>query len=120
MFLLTEHGDGYRLFLCEVKADSNNAWHAAVENLRQMLLLRSSPEPLRLFSKRCPTLLLPTDIPVTGLVLAPRRFYSSPGKKANSVVPALKLLERFSSEFALDLHLAVWNSALQAIEKYRS
>jgi len=39
MFLLGEHKGTHRLFLCEVKADSNTAWYAAVENLRQLRLL---------------------------------------------------------------------------------
>ena len=47
--------------------------------------------------------------PDAGAVLAPHSFYSSRGKKANSVEPALKLLARFTSEFNVDVRLAVWD-----------
>jgi hypothetical protein len=118
MFLLSRQGEDYRLWLCEVKADSNNAWYAAIENLRQLRLLMSSPASMRVFSRRLPLSSLPVDMPVTGLVLAPLRFYSSPGKKANSVAPAQALLARFLSEFDVDVRLAVWDSAGSAIKGY--
>jgi len=118
MLLLTKGGEDHRLFLCEVKAESNNAWYAAVENLRQLRLLMSSPESRGVFFHRCPTFSLPADIPVTALVLAPYLFYSSRGKKANSVEPALKLLARFTSEFNVDVRLAVWDPKLSNIKSW--
>ncbi len=99
MFLLAEYKRTYRLFLCEVKANSNTAWYAAVENLRQLRLLTSCHEPLGLFARRNPSLGLPLNIPVTALVVAPPLFYSSRGQNANAVAPALNLLARFSAEF---------------------
>jgi hypothetical protein len=118
IFLLSRQGEDYRLWLCEVKAHSNNAWYAAIENLRQLRLLMSSLASMRVFSRRLPLSSLPVDMPVTGLVLAPLRFYSSPGKKANSVAPAQALLARFLSEFGVDVRLAVWDSAASAIKGY--
>jgi len=118
MFLLTEREGSYRLFLCEVKAGADDPWLAAVENLRQLKLLTSSPEPLGAFAHRTPSLCLPSEIAVTALVLAPRSFYSSPGKKKRAVEPALKLLARFRSEFGVDARLAVWNPRLFEIEDY--
>jgi hypothetical protein len=90
MFLLGEQKGVRRLFLCEVKATSNNAWFATVENLRQLKLLTSSREPLGLFARRKPSLGLPSHIPVTALVVAPKPFYSSRGQKENAVAPALE------------------------------
>lgn len=118
ILLLTEGGGGHRLFLCEVKEKSNNAWYAAVENLRQLRLFISSPEAGRVFFHRCPTLSCPADAPVTGIVLAPSLFYTSPGQKANSVAPALQLLARFNSEFKVDVCLAVWDSELSNIVRW--
>jgi hypothetical protein len=118
MFLLSQQGEDYRLWLCEVKDESNNAWYAAIENLRQLRLLMSSPASMRVFTRRLPSVSLPVDMPVTGLVLAPLRFYSSPGKKANSVAPAQALLARFLSEFAVDVRLAVWDSTGSIITDY--
>jgi pimeloyl-ACP methyl ester carboxylesterase len=53
-----------------------------------------------------------------GAVLAPHQFYSSRGKKANSVEPALKLLARFTSEFNVDVRLAVWDPKLSNIKSW--
>lgn len=117
LLLLTEGAGGHRLFLCEVKEGSNNAWYAAIENLRQLKLFTSSPQARRVFLERCPSLSFPVDPPVTGIVLAPSSFYSSNGQKANSVVPAMRLLERFNAEFKLDMHLAVWDPALHRIDR---
>jgi hypothetical protein len=117
MFLLGEHEGTHRLFLCEVKADSNTAWYAAVENLRQLRLLTSCEKSLGLFACRNPSLDLASNIPVTALVVAPPLFYSSRGQKANAVAPALNLLARFSAEFGVDARLAVWDSL--AIKDWR-
>jgi hypothetical protein len=118
MYLLTEHEGAHRLFLCEVKANGDNPWFAAVENLRQLKLLMSSPESLRLCASRQPAWCLPLDIPVTALVLALPSFYSSPGKKANAVGPALKLHARFTAENGVNVRLAVWNSRLFEIKDW--
>jgi len=118
MYLLTEREGALRLFLCEVKADSNDAWYGVVESLRQLRLLMSCPESLGVFARRMPSLCLPFDVPVTALVLAPPSFYSSPGKKANAVEPALKLLARLRSEFGVDVRLAVWDSRLFNIKDW--
>jgi hypothetical protein len=118
MYLLTKCDGAHRLFLCEVKADCNDAWYAAVESLRQMRLLMSSPESLRVFIRRNPSLSLSPEIPVTGLVLAPPSFYSARGKKANAVGPALRLLARFGSDLGVDARLAVWDSELIQITEW--
>jgi len=120
LFLLTEHGSAHRLFLCEVKSESNNAWYAAVESLRQFRLLMSSPASLCVFARRLPSRCLTSDIPVTALVLAPPSFYSSRGKKGSAVEPTLKLLGRLKSEFAVDARLAVWDAKQYEIRDWRA
>jgi hypothetical protein len=112
LLLLGERSGNYRLFLCEVKVESNNAWYAAVESLRQLRLLLCSRESRGLFARRNPSLGLPTEIPVTALVVAPRPFYSSRGQKANAVAPAFELLAKFNSEFGIDARLAIWDSCV--------
>jgi hypothetical protein len=120
MYLLTHCDGAHRLFLCEVKADCNDAWYAAVESLRQMRLLMSSPESLCVFTRRNPSLSLSSDIPVTALVLAPPSFYSARGKEANAVGPAVKLIARFGSDLGVDVRLAVWDSELLRIKDWHS
>lgn len=109
MLLLGEQRGNYRLFLCEVKVESNNAWYATVESLRQLKLLLCSRESRGLFACRNPSLELPSEIPVTALVVAPTLFYSSRGQKANAVAPAFELLARFNSEFGIDAKMAIWD-----------
>jgi len=120
LFLLTERGSAHRLFLCEVKSESNNAWYAAVESLRQLRLLMSSPESLCVFARRLPSRCLASDISVTALVLAPPAFYSSRGKKGNAVEPTLRLLGRLKSEFGVDARLAVWDAKHYEIRDWRT
>jgi hypothetical protein len=119
LFLLAKSGENYRLFLCEVKDKSNDAWYAAVECLRQLRLLISSPESLRIFAQRLPAFSLPANVPVTALVLAPIHFYSARGKKASAVKPALDLFKRFNAEFPLDLRFAVWDSVTCQIQEFQ-
>ena len=109
LLLLAGDNSFHQLFVCEVKADSNNAWYAAVENLRQLRLLMSSTQARALFGRRNPALQLSTEIPVTGLVVAPQVFYSAPGKKANALGPTLELLATVCRQFAVDARLAVWD-----------
>ena len=120
MLLLAGEEGRYRLFLCEVKAESNNAWYAAVESARQLRLLTSSSEFLSLCLRRNPLLCLPADLPVTAVVIAPYSFYASPGKRANSVEPALKLLARLRAEFSVDIQLAVWDESRLSIDPISS
>lgn len=118
LFLLTGIDGEHHLFLCEVKDSSDNAWYAALESLRQMRLLVSNPESLSVFGRRNQSLRLPVDIPVTALVLAPRSFYFSPGKKTNAVEPALRLLARVRSELGIDARLAVWDPGSFEIKEF--
>lgn len=108
MLLLVEGEQGHRLLLVEVKAKSNNAWFAVVENLRQMKLFAESEETKRLFQKRCPKLDLPDSLPVTGVVLAPEGFFSAAGAKADSLAPTRRLLGRMQAEVDGDVQLATW------------
>jgi hypothetical protein len=82
MLLLVRTSAGkYRLELVEVKISSNNAWYAAIENLRQLRLLGQSPETRRLFHCRRPDLKLSPELPASGLVLAPEAFFTARGQK---------------------------------------
>lgn len=116
MMLLVRDERAYRLQLVEVKSRSNNAWFAAVENLRQLRLLSDSPETRLLFHTRYPELDLPQALPVTALVLAPLEFYVAAGQKAESVAPAKKLLETMCAEAKVDARLAIWNPDKRTID----
>lgn len=109
LFLLTGNDCSHRLFVCEVKAKSNNAWYAAVENLRQLKLLLSNPHSRALFARRNPALQIDSEIPATGMVIAPQAFYSAPGQKSNAVQPTLQLLAAIGDQFGVDAGLAVWD-----------
>lgn len=110
MLLLGERNGAYRFFLCEVKDKSNDPWYATIESSRQLRLFLSSPESRSVFSHRGTVQALPSEIPVTALVLAPPEYYSSRGKKANAVRPALELIGRCVSEFGVDMRMAVWDA----------
>jgi hypothetical protein len=100
------NGRSHRIFLVEAKTNSNNPWYAVVEHLRQLKLLEVSAVK-RIFHRRNPSLSLPEEIPVTGLILAPGTYYSSPGQKGNAVEPARRLI----ADLGIDLKLAIWDKA---------
>ena len=111
MLLLVQDSAGlHSLEVVEVKVTSNNAWFASVENLRQLRLLKESGETRRLFAMRRGDPGLSEDLPFSGLVLAPRGFYSGHGQKGNAVPPARKLLERLRLDAGVDVRLAVWEA----------
>lgn len=114
MLLLVKGGDTYTHQLIEVKTTSNNAWYAAVQNLRQLKLFSESREA-QLFHKRWPELELPHVLPVTGVVLAPLAFYMAPNKKAEAVVPAQTLLQHMRVEAKVDVQLTTWDSEQRVI-----
>jgi hypothetical protein len=106
-------GSGHRIFLVEAKTTSNNPWYAVVEHLRQLKLLEVSAVR-RIFHRRNPSLSLPDDFRVTGLVLAPKIYYSSPEQKANAVKPARKLI----AALGIDVCLAVWDEDRREIREW--
>lgn len=109
MLLLVASQGGYRLLLVEVKEASNHAWFAVVENLRQMKLFAESSAAQSLFrEERRPELALPSQLPVTGVVLAPPSFYAARGRKAASVAPAQRLADRMREYVGVDIRLATW------------
>lgn len=111
MLLLVQDIDGrFRLELVEVKVSANNAWYAAIEVLRQLKLLRESETTRRLFEFRRPELRLPPDLCISGLVVAPRGFFTGKGKKGNAVKPAQLLLDRLRADAGIDVRLAIWES----------
>jgi len=99
-----------RYGLVEVQVSESNAWYAAIENLRQLRLLRESEATRRLFEFCRPELRLPPDVRISGLVVAPRGFFTGKGKKGNAVKPAQLLLDRFRADAGIDVRLAVWES----------
>jgi hypothetical protein len=115
MLLLVRNGSGYRLVVAEVKHSANNAWFAAVENLRQLKLLICGAEPGRFFLQRNPSLDLPADLPITGLVVAPCSFYSQPGQKANSIGAARMLIHTIRAEADVEVRLSVWDTQHRTI-----
>jgi len=117
LLLLTGDGGSHRLFVCEVKSESNNAWYGVVENLRQLRLLLSSGNGRALFEGRNSSLQLGSEVPVIGLVVAPLGFYSAPGRKSNAVAPTLRLLATVCGKFGVDAQLAVWNPTTLTIDR---
>ena len=117
MALLVRHDQEYRVLLVEVKTSSNNAWYAAVENLRQLKLFTQSPPAQGLFYER-KNPGLPQALDTTAVVLAPIDFYTAAGAKDAAVSPAAKLFERMREETGFDARLATWDSHRRAVERY--
>jgi hypothetical protein len=109
LLLLVQGPQGYRVLVVEVKDASDNAWYAAVESLRQLKLLVSGEDACQLFRQRNPSLRLTGQMPITGIVLAPRSFYTHPGQKANAVGTAQMLVHAVCAMGAPDLRLCVWD-----------
>jgi hypothetical protein len=118
LLLLAESDSTFRLYLCEVKDQSNDPWYASVESLRQLRLFVESAEARQIFAHRGQVAHLPQEIAVTALVLAPESFYTARGKKRNAVAPVCDLISRFRSELDVDLRLSVWDSAESAIRLF--
>lgn len=116
MLLLGELDGAYRLFLCEVKEQANDPWYAVVEGLRQLRLFIENAKSSNVFAHRGLVSGLPAEIPVTGLVVAPVNYYLSRGKRLNAVKPVCQLIQRFTSEFAVDIRLATWDAKRHLIE----
>ncbi len=118
LLLLVRSACGYRLVVAEVKHSANNAWFAAVENLRQLKLLISGEDAGQLFRQRNPALDLPANLGITGLVAAPRGFYSQPGQKANSIGAARMLINTIRAEADVDIRLAMWETQHRTIAAF--
>jgi hypothetical protein len=113
VLLLVDHGHERRLYLAEVKKDSNNAWYATVELLRQLRLFTASTHAIDYFHRKDTE--VPAGLPVTGLVLAPSDYYFAPGKKDKAVEPAWRLVDAVTSHRELDVRLATWDAATRRI-----
>jgi hypothetical protein len=116
LLLLTGAPGAYRLVVGEVKVNSNHAWYAAVENLRQVRLVAESPVR-GLFHERQPELPLgdAAALPVAGAVIAPQAFYSAPGQKAGATGPARELFRRIEAELEIAARLVVWSGDLSEL-----
>ncbi len=116
LMLLVGTGSGYCLVVCEVKAGTDDAWSAAIQNLRQLKLLQQSRMARELFHRRNPRLGLPPALSASGLVVAPAAYYSAAGRKANAVAPAMRLLRAFAARTGTGADLAIWNPMVRRIE----
>jgi hypothetical protein len=114
LLLLKENG-AYRLAVCEVKNAANNAWYAAVENLRQLKLLLSNKEAQKVFSHRNPEMALPLPISPMALVIAPYEFYYRRGQRDNARPHAKSLLGRFRFSTGVDAWLTCWDPETRVI-----
>lgn len=110
LLLLVEHTNGAHLYLAEVKSMANTPWYATIELLRQLRLLLSGSPALGYFHRTAGT---PSDVSMTGLVLAPRVYFDSAGKRHNAVGPARRLIQAMTP--TVDIRLATWDSRSQAI-----
>jgi hypothetical protein len=117
MLLVGQSADGLRLVLCEVKADADDPWYAAVESLRQMRLFVSNPVGAAVMQKRGALLADAAKIPFTGVILAPVDYYCARGKKGNAVAPAKRLFQQMRQHFGIDMRLAVWEPSLNSIRE---
>jgi hypothetical protein len=118
LLLLVRSARGYRLVVAEVKHSANNAWFAAVENLRQLKLLVSGEDAGQLFRQRNLALDLPANLVITGLVVAPCSFYTQPGQKANSIGAARMLIDTIRAETETDIRLTVWDKQRRTIAAF--
>jgi hypothetical protein len=118
LLLLVEKDGEYRLVVCEVKDSANTCWYAALESLRQLKLLHLSITARQLFHHRNRHLTLPTGIPIIGLVVAPARYYTQPGQKANVLPHTIRLLNEFTAKTGVEAHLATWDAQLKAIRRF--
>jgi len=116
--LLVENDGVHHLVVCEVKDSADTCWYAAVESLRQLKLLQVSVAARQLFHQRNKHLTLPAEIPIIGLVVAPARYYAQPGKRANVLPHAIRLLNDFRAKTGVEAHLATWFAELKAISRF--
>jgi hypothetical protein len=115
MLQAAQTADGIRLALCEVKADANDPWYAAVESLRQMRLYISNPVGRAVMQQRGAFPLGAGKTPITALVVAPVDYYRARGKKGNAVTMAKQLLNEMCKRFSIDIRLAVWDIVSNSI-----
>jgi hypothetical protein len=114
MLLLTADGEKRQLVLVEAKTISNNAWYAAIENLRQLRLFQASDAAQAIMQRRSSDR-LPVPVPVTGAVLAPAEFYAARGARRRSVAPTQAMSEQLANRLGLDVRLAVWDGVARTI-----
>jgi hypothetical protein len=110
LLLLVEHTNGSHLYLAEVKSMANTPWYATIELLRQLRLLLSGSPTLGYFHRTAGT---PSDVSMTGLVLAPQAYFDREGKRHNAVGPAKRLIQAVKP--TVDIRLATWDSRSEAI-----
>lgn len=116
VLLLVEAEAGYEQWLVEVKTGSNDAWYATVENLLQLKLMLASPVARRIFHERRVVRHLPEEVAVRGAVLAPRTYYTSPGRRGKSVGPASRLVRAINADVGADLiSLLVWAPEIERL-----
>ena len=116
MLLLAEDAGGHRLLLVEAKTESNNAFFAAVENVRQLKLFGASPTARRIFEERHPQLHHP--LPVTGVILGPRSFLEARGARERAANPAERLFAAVNAAFGVDARIATWDPTTRAISAW--
>jgi hypothetical protein len=117
LYLLVRKSMEYRLIVAEVKDHANHAWYATVENLRQLKLVCESETARELFRRRAPARDLPREMPITGIVLAPARFYSANGQKAQSTQYAKALTKTMRRRVGCDVRLAVWDPLAKRVDE---
>lgn len=112
--------------IAEVKAESNHAWYAVVENLLQLRLAHENPEVATVFDRRREALALTHEMnprALRGLVLAPQPFYASRSKresqKGNAVPPARRLCAAFAEQLGVTVELGVWDAPTRTISLLR-
>jgi hypothetical protein len=89
---------------------ANTPWYATIELLRQLRLLMSGSPTLGHFHRTAGT---PSDVSMTGLVLAPQAYFDSKGKRHNAVCPAKRLIQAMKP--TVDIRLATWDSRTETI-----
>jgi hypothetical protein len=112
MLLIVGDERDQQLQLVEVKDNSNNAWFAVGESLRQLVLFERSEVAQRIMVERQE---VQADLKLTGIVLAKATFCTATGKKKNSVDPALELIRNAEEKLGLRCVLAEWDPETREI-----
>jgi hypothetical protein len=81
-------------------------------------LLISGEDAGQLFRQRNPSLYLPANLAITGLVVGPCSFYSQPGQKGNSIGAARMLINTIRAEADVDIRLSVWDTQHRTIAAF--
>lgn len=104
------------VLVIEAKDKANNAWYAAVENLRQLKLFDANRRTNLEFLKNKVSDCVWGELKMTGLVIAPPDFFEHKGQKGNATQPAKNLVAAFQRKLGVRVLLGKWHKDSSRIE----